>query len=168
LTTDATELTAALAQRRNASPYAGFGAALQTWLLRADRSQKELAKALAVDPSAVTYWTQGQKRPDAKSLVRLLAAFHGWFRADWDPLEALDAIACLGYDWSKIEEASVRHFQPGGMFRPSRAGGRQPDRRRGGSFSPRAQCFTCGAKSSATWQPASRRCLAIARPAGVP
>mgnify|MGYP001024310781 FL=1 len=139
MTTDTTELTAARAQRRNAAPYAGFGAALQAWLLRADRSQKELAKALAVDPSAVTYWTQGQKRPDGKSLVKLLATFHGWFRADWDPLEALDAIACLGYDWSKIEEASVRHFQPGGMFRPSRAGGRQPDRHRGGSFSPRGR-----------------------------
>lgn len=114
MTTDATELTAARAQRRNASPYAGFGAALQAWLLRADRSQKELAKALAVDPSAVTYWMQGQKRPDGKSLVKLLATFHGWFRADWDPLEVVDAIACLDYDWSKIEEASVRHFQPGG------------------------------------------------------
>jgi len=139
LTTDATPLTETLAQRRKASPHAGFGAALQAWLLRADRSQKELAKALAVDPSAVTHWMHGQKRPDAKSLVKLLATFHGWFRADWDPLEALDAIACLDYDWSKIEEASVRHFQPGGMFRPSRAGGRQPDRRRGGSFSRRGR-----------------------------
>jgi transcriptional regulator with XRE-family HTH domain len=129
-------LTAARAQRRHASPYAGFGAALQAWLLRADRSQKELAKALAVDPSAVTYWTQGQKRPDAKSLVKLLATFQGWFRADWDPLEALDAITCLGYDWSKIEEASVHHFQPGGIFRPSTPGGQEPDRRRGGSISP--------------------------------
>lgn len=134
MTTDATQLTAARAQRRKASPYAGFGAALHAWLLRADRSQKELAKALAVDPSAVTYWTQGQKRPDGKSLVKLLATFHGWFRADWDPLEALDAIACLDYDWSKIEEASVRHFQPGGMFRPSRPGGRKPDRRLDNSF----------------------------------
>lgn len=134
MTTNTTELTAARAQRRNASPYAGFGAALQAWLLRADRSQKELAKALAVDPSAVTYWMQGQKRPDGKSLVKLLAAFHGWFRADWDPLEALDAIACLDYDWSKIEEASVRHFQPGGMFRPSRAGGSAPDRPSGAAF----------------------------------
>ena len=136
MTTDTIELTAARAQRRNESPYAGFGAALQAWLLRAGRSQKELAKALTVDPSAVTYWMHGQKRPDAKSLVKLLAAFHRWFRADWDPLEALDAIACLGYDWSKVEEASVRHFQPGGMYRPSRAGGRQPDRRGGGSVSP--------------------------------
>jgi transcriptional regulator with XRE-family HTH domain len=139
MTTDATQLTAALTQRRNASRYAGFGAALQGWLLRAGKSQKELAKALAVDPSAVTHWTQGQKRPDAVSLVKLLATFHGWFRVAWDPLEALDAIACLGYDWSKIEEASVRHFQPGGIFRPSRAGGRQRDRHRGGSFSPRGR-----------------------------
>jgi transcriptional regulator with XRE-family HTH domain len=132
-------LTAASAQRRDASPHTGFGAALQAWLLRANRSQKELAKALAVDPSAVTYWMQGQKRPDGKSLVRLLATFHGWFRADWDPLEALDAIACLGYDWSKIEEACIRHFQPGGIFRPFSAGGRQPDRCRVDSSSPRGR-----------------------------
>jgi transcriptional regulator with XRE-family HTH domain len=134
LTTDAIELTAARAQRRNASPNAGFGAALQAWLLRADRSQKELAKALAVDPSAVTHWMQGQKRPDGRSLVKRLATFHGWFRADWDPLEALDAIACLDYNWSKIEEAFVRHFQPGGIFRPSRAGGRAPGRPNGAAF----------------------------------
>lgn len=134
MTTDTTELTAARAQRRNASPYAGFGAALQAWLLRADRSQKELAQAQAVDPSAVTHWMHGQKRPDGRSLVKLLATFHGWFRADWDPLEALDAIACLGYDWSKIEEASMRHFQPGGMFRPSRAGGSARGRPSGAAF----------------------------------
>ncbi len=137
--TQPTKLPITSAQRHNSPPYAGFGAALRAWLLRADRSQKELAQALAVDPSAVTHWMHGQKRPDGRSLVKLLATFHGWFRAEWDPLEALDAIACLDYDWSKIEEASVRHFQPGGMFRPSRAGGRQPDRRHGGSFSPRGR-----------------------------
>lgn len=139
MTSDATKLTTARTQHRTASPYAGLGAALQAWLLRAGRSQKELANALAVNPSAVTHWLHGQKRPDGKSLVKLLATFHGWFRADWDPLEALDAIACLGYDWSVVEDASVRHFQPGGMYRPSRTGGRQPDRRRGGSISPRGR-----------------------------
>ena len=148
MTTDATELTATLAQRRNALPYAGFGAALQAWLLRADRSQKELARALAVDPSAVTYWARGRKRPDAKSLVKLLATFHGWFRAAWDPLEALDAIACLGYDWSKVEEALVRHFQPGGIFRPSRPGGRLPAPHRDNSFFRRGLSSTSHAALS--------------------
>lgn len=133
--------TQAASRTRPPTPtlYAGFGIALKNWLLRADRSQKELANALDVDPSTVTTWVRGQKRPDGQSLVKLLATFHGWFRADWDPLEALDAIVCLDYDWSKIEEASVRHFQPGGIFRPSRNGGRQPDRRRGGSFFPRGR-----------------------------
>lgn len=145
MTTDATELTAALAQRRQPSPYAGFGAALQAWLRRADRSQKELATVLAVDPSAVTYWTQGQKRPAARSLVKLLAVFHGWFGQDWNPLEALDAVACLGYDWSKVHEASVQHFQQGGMFKPSRPGGRLPARRPTGSSSRRGRSSTCPA-----------------------
>ena len=101
--------------------------------------QKELANALDVDPSTVTTWVHGQKRPDGQSLVKLLANFKGWFRAGWDPLEALDAIACLGYDWSKIEEASVRHFQPGGIFKPSRTGGRQFDRQAGASCCPRGR-----------------------------
>jgi predicted transcriptional regulator len=46
------------------SAYAGFGQALKDWLRRADRSQKELAYALHVDPSTVTNWAKGQKRPD--------------------------------------------------------------------------------------------------------
>ena len=104
--------------------YTGFGIALKDWLLRADRSQKELANALRVDPSTVTTWVQGQKRPDGRSLVKLLATFRGWFGDGWDPLEALDAIACLRYDWWKVQEVSARHFQKGGMFKPSRPGGR--------------------------------------------
>lgn len=120
-------------------PYANFGAALKTWLLRAGHNQKELAKALAVYRSTVTSWTQGHKCPNERSLVRLLATFHGWFRADWDPLEALDAIACLGYDWSKVEEALGRHFQPGGMYRPSGTGGRRPALRHAGSSSRRGR-----------------------------
>ena len=127
------------ASRRAPSPYAGFGAALKAWLLRAGRSQKELAHVVAVNPSTVTSWVQGHKCPDGRSLVSLLAAFRGWFHAAWDPLEALDAIACLGYDWSKIEEASVRHFQPGGIFKPSRTGGRQFDRQAGASCCPRGR-----------------------------
>lgn len=103
--------------------YAGFGIALKNWLLRADRSQKELANALDVDPSTVTTWVRGQKRPDGQSLVKLLAHFKGWFRAGWDPLEPLDAIACLGYEWFTIQEVCARHFQKGGILKPSRPGG---------------------------------------------
>lgn len=154
MTADTTPLTAATAERRDATPYAGFGAALEAWLRRANRSQKELAHALRVDPSTVTRWTQGQKRPDARSLVRLLATCHGWFRGVWDPLEALDAVACLGYDWSQIAEASARLFQPGGTCRPSRAGGREHNPRRAGSFCPNGRRFTWRAASSGNWPPA--------------
>jgi transcriptional regulator with XRE-family HTH domain len=96
------------------TPYAGFGEALKDWLLRTDRSQKELAHVLHVDPSTVTNWVQGQKRPDGRSLIKMVATFRGWFGEGWDPLEALDAIACLGHDWSKVQEVSARHFQRGG------------------------------------------------------
>ena len=111
----------------------GFGAVLTDWLHRADRSQKELAHVLSVNPSTVTYWVQGQKRPDGRSLVRLLATFRGWFCGHWDPLEALDALACLEYDWSKLEEVSGRHFQKGGILNPSRPGGKPPGQRSTGS-----------------------------------
>lgn len=148
LTTDVIESPAAQIQGPALPPYAGFGAALRAWLRRAGRSQKELAGALAVSPSAVAHWMQGQKRPDARSLVKLLATFHGWFRADWDPLEALDAATGLGYSWSKIEEALGRHFQPGGMYRPSGTGGRRPALRHAGSSSPRVRSSTRPAASN--------------------
>lgn len=132
--TQPTQLPAAPAPCHNSPPYAGFGAALRAWLLRADRSQQELATALKVRPSTVSRWAQGQKRPDARLLVKLLAVFRGWFRAAWDPLEVLDAVVCLGYDWSEVQAASVQHFQPGGTLQPSRPGGRPPALRRGGFF----------------------------------
>lgn len=111
--------------------YAAFGGALKSWLLRADRSQQELAHTLQVHPSTVTTWVLGQKRPDLKSLVRLLAHFRGWLRADWHPLEALDAIACLGHDWFSIHEAAERCFQKGGILKPLSGGGKGPGRRHG-------------------------------------
>ena len=64
----------------------------------------------------MTTWVQGQKRPDGQSLVKLLVTFKGWFGGGWDPLEALDAIACLGYDWCKVQEVCARHFQKGGIL----------------------------------------------------
>ena len=124
MTSQHTTLAATRTRPPTPIPSAGFGAALKDWLLRADRSQKELANALRVDPSTVTNWVQGQKRPDGRSLVKLLTTFRGWFGDGWDPLEALDAIACLRYDWWKVQEVSARHFQKGGMFKPSRPGGR--------------------------------------------
>jgi transcriptional regulator with XRE-family HTH domain len=114
--------------------YAGFGIALKDWLLRADRSQKELAHFLQVNPSTVTNWVQGQKRPDVHSLVKLLAHFKGWFRAGWNPLEALDAFACLGYDWFTVQEVCARHFQKGGILKPSRPGGSVRGRPSGAAF----------------------------------
>ena len=124
MTSQHTTLAATRTRPPTPIPSAGFGAALKDWLLRADRSQKELANALRVDPSTVTNWVQGQKRPDGRSLVKLLTTFRGWFGDGWDPLEALDAIACLGYDWWKVQEVSARHFQKGGMLNTSRPGGR--------------------------------------------
>jgi transcriptional regulator with XRE-family HTH domain len=124
LTSQHTTLAATRTRPPTPIPCAGFGQVLKDWLLRADRSQKELANALRVDPSTVTTWVQGQKRPDGRSLVKLLATFRGWFGDGWDPLEALDAIACLRYDWWKVQEVSARHFQKGGMLNTSRPGGR--------------------------------------------
>jgi transcriptional regulator with XRE-family HTH domain len=74
--------TQAAPQTRPLTPtsYTGFGIALKNWLLCADRSQKELAHFLQVNPSTVTNWVQGQKRPDVQSLVKLLAHFKGPWR----------------------------------------------------------------------------------------
>lgn len=119
MTTQPTKLTAAFAQRRNSPPYAGFGAALRSWLLRADQNQQQLAAVLEVSPSAVSHWAQGRKRPDAKSLAKLLATCKGLFGVEWDPLEALDAVACLGYDWSRVQAAFEQYFEKGGRLRPS-------------------------------------------------
>lgn len=147
--TQPTKLPIASAPHHNSPPYAGFGAALRAWLLRADRSQQELATALKVRPSTVSRWVQGQKRPDARLLVKLLAAFRGWFGEEWDPLEAQDAIACLGHNWSEVQEASERYFEKGGRLKPSRPGGRLPALRHNGSFSRRGLSSTCPAALSA-------------------
>ena len=96
MTSQHTTLAATRTRPPTPTSYAGFGAALKDWLLRVDRSQKELAHVLHVDPSTVTTWVQGQKRPDGQSLVKMLVTFKGWFRGDWDPLEALDAYRVPG------------------------------------------------------------------------
>ena len=114
MTSQPTTLAATRTRPPTPTSYAGFGVALKDWLLRADRSQKELANALHVDPSTVTNWVQGQKRPDGQSLVKLLATFRGWFGDGWDPLEALDAIACLGYDWSRFKKCARGTSRRGG------------------------------------------------------
>ncbi len=129
------------ARQRPPAPaaYADFGAALKAWLRRAERSQQQLAHALHVHPSTVTTWVLGQKRPDPRSLVKLLAHCRAWLGAHWDPLTALDAIACLGYDWFTVETAATRHFQKGGTYRPSAPGGPRRDRPRGGWPFPRGR-----------------------------
>jgi transcriptional regulator with XRE-family HTH domain len=121
------------------SAYAGFGQALKDWLRRADRSQKELAYALHVDPSTVTNWAKGQKRPDERSLIRMLAVFKAWFGGTWNPLEALDAFECLGYHWSVIRGVSERHFEKGGLRKPSRSGGSRLALLNAASSCPRAR-----------------------------
>jgi hypothetical protein len=52
----------------------------------------------------------------------MLITFKSWFGGNWDPLEALDALACLGYDAAKLREVAVRHFQMGGMSSMPRPG----------------------------------------------
>ena len=126
MTTQHTTRAATASWQATPTSYAGFGAALKDWLLRADRSQKELARAMGVDPSTVSTWTRGQKRPDALSLVRLMASFRGWLGEKWNPIELLDAIACLGYDWSKIQEAAVGGFRPECIRPPFKPGGKPP------------------------------------------
>lgn len=118
-----TERTIAAARLATGSPYAGFGQALKNWLVRADRSQKELAHAIQVDPSTITNWIKGHKRPDARSLIRVLAAFRIWLGEDWDPREPLDAFACLGFDWFVVREVLMLHFEKGGLHRLSDDGG---------------------------------------------
>ena len=122
MTSQHTSLAATRTRPPTASSYAGFGTALKDWLLRVDRSQKELAHVLHVDPSTVTNWVQGQKRPDSKSLVKMLVTFKSWFGGNWDPLEALDAFACLGYDGAKLRDMAARYFQMGGISNMPRPG----------------------------------------------
>lgn len=124
MTSQHKKLAAARTRPSTPTPYAGFGEALKDWLLRTDRTQKELAHVLHVDPSTVTNWSQGQKRPECRLLIKMLATFRGWFGEGWDPLEALDAIACLGYDWPKVQEVSARHFRRGAMLNTCGPGGR--------------------------------------------
>ena len=142
LTSQPTTLAAKKTRPPAPTPYAGFGEALKDWLLRVDRSQKELAHVLHVDPSTVTTWVHGQKRPDGLSLVKMLVTFKGWLRGDWNPLEALDAIACLGYDWSRLLEVSVRHFQRGAILNTCGPGGRPLGQRSAGSSSRPGLRFT--------------------------
>ncbi len=111
------------ARTPNNMRYGSFGIALKDWLWRANRSQKELAYALHVDPSTVTNWALGRKRPEGKLLVRMLALFRGWLGDDWPATEALDAISCLGLDWSVIEEIIEQRFEEGGKLRMSQSGG---------------------------------------------
>lgn len=114
---------AATSTRPTTKPaYAGFGTVLKDWLLRTGHGQKELAHALHVDPSTVTNWVHGQKRPDGTSLIKMVATFRSWFGREWTPLEALDAFACLGYDREKLSEVAARHFQLGGLASLPRPG----------------------------------------------
>lgn len=85
------------------TPYLGFGEALRLWLARADQNQEGLARSLQVNPSTVTSWMHGRKRPDSRSLARLLAVLHAWLRPAWDVAEVLDALAWLGWDWHAMK-----------------------------------------------------------------
>ncbi len=116
----------------DATPYRAFGEALQDWLGRAGKNQEGLAQAVRVSPSTVTSWVRGRKRPDGKSLVRLLAVLRQgtWLGEDWDAKEALDGILALGIDWYDVACTAEKYLQKGGRASLCSVGGKRPSRDR--------------------------------------
>ena len=115
MTTQPAQLTAA-----GRPPPSGFGGVVQAWLARTtSHNQQGLAAALQVDPSTVTGWVRGHKRPELRALVQLLITFRAWLGDQLDVREALDAVACLGVDWATIQTTAAERFQKGGILRPS-------------------------------------------------
>ena len=100
-------------------PAAVFEEAIHTWLAHAGRNQKGLAHAVGVNPSTVTGWVKGHKRPDELSLVRTLATLRGWLGSEWRVVDALDTIAGLDWDWWMVREAAESRLLKGGTPKPS-------------------------------------------------
>jgi transcriptional regulator with XRE-family HTH domain len=149
LTVSTQKLTAAGSVDAPASA-ASFGEVLREWLARAGHNQKGLAHAVGVHPSTVTGWMRGHKRPDDRSLVKILTTVRGWLGSstllracpepcpersrrgsegtglEWQAAEALDAVACLSWDWWTVREAAESRLRKGGTLNPSWRGGRRP------------------------------------------
>ena len=131
---------------------AGFAGVLRTWLAHTDHNQKSLALAIGVHPSTVSGWVQGHKRPDLLSLLRTLATLRGWLGPRWPAHEALDAVACLGWDWWAIQAAAGRLLKKG-MPRRSWPGGIRPGRPCAASSGRPGPCSTCRAAVRPAWLP---------------
>jgi len=114
------------AARAATPPPPVFAAAIHTWLAHAGRNQQGLAQAIGVNPSTVTGWVKGHKRPDELSVVRTLATLRGWLGPAWRVVDALDTIAGLDWDWAQVRAAAERRLQKGGTPKPSCGGGRPP------------------------------------------
>ena len=121
------------------TPYQAFGEALQGWLERASRNQEGLAQAVRVSPSTVTSWVHGRKRPDGKSLVKLLAVLRqgSWLGEDWDAKEALDGILALGIGWYDMACTAEKYLQKGGPANSYWLGGKRPGHNSGNVLCPR-------------------------------
>ena len=132
------------------SPYSGFGSALRTWLVTADRNQEALARAVQVEPSAVTSWMQGRKRPDGRSLVRLLLTFRRWIGGSWSADDALDGISLAGWSWETVLSAANHLLQPGGDLDNFQAWWQTAGRTRGAVHLPPPLSFYVNPKEEDT------------------
>jgi hypothetical protein len=108
------------------APYWGFGEALEDWLDRAGQNRIGLAHTIGVDPSTVTRWIHGHKRPDGRSLALILALLSQ--RAEkikgWHMTEALDGLSLLGVSWIDAHYLAEKYLQKGGLSNSSADGGR--------------------------------------------
>ena len=57
---------------------------------------------------------QGRKRPDGRSLVRLLLTFRRWIGSSWSADDALDGISLAGWSWETVLSAANHLLQPDG------------------------------------------------------
>ncbi len=130
---------------RSKAPFVVFGEAVQEWLERAGQNQAGLAKIMGVDPSTITGWVRGRKRPYGRTLARLLAVLSQ--RADkrirgWHLSEALDGMWGMGVDWCDAIATAEKYLQKGGPLSSSMRGGRLPSRSTPGTSSRRDPCCT--------------------------
>ena len=93
-------------------PYAD-SAALEDWLVTARSHPEALARAVHVEPSTVTNWTQGRKRPDGRLLVKNSGNLQRLDRRGLGALDALDAISLGGWSWETVLSAANHLLQPG-------------------------------------------------------
>jgi len=151
--TASTQKLPAAARAAAPRPPTVFAAAIHTWLARAGRNQQGLAQALGVNPSTVTGWVKGHKRPDELSVVRTLATLRGWLGPAWRVVDALDTIAGLDWDWAQVRAAAERRLQKGGTPKSSCGGGIPSSPQRAAPTRRPGLCAMSRARSKRIWAP---------------